>query len=200
MALACDLTRVGTIQWERSVGDVRFTWLGITRGHHAISHDPDTNTDSVELLTKINIWYAEQFAYLLDKLASIKEGTGTMLDNTLVFWCNELSRGNAHSHPDMPFVLAGRAGGALKTGRFLQFPEEARGPAQQLARLDHERHGTARSRPAATLPTARAHLGDGLDAQNDAQGVWELGARIFCRNPKILISQTPKLPVQPTKG
>jgi len=132
MALACDLTRVGTIQWERSVGDVRFTWLGITRGHHAISHDPDTNTDSVELLTKINTWYAGQFAYVLDKLACIKEGTGTMLDNTLVFWCNELSRGNAHSHPDMPFVLAGRAGGALKTGRFLQFPKKPAVPHNNL--------------------------------------------------------------------
>ena len=123
MALACDLTRVATIQWERSVGDVRFTWLGATRGHHAISHDPDTTLDSVEMLTKINVWYAEQFAYLLGKMASIKEGTGTMLDNTLVFWCNELSRGNVHSHPDMPFVLAGGAGGALKTGRLLTYPK-----------------------------------------------------------------------------
>ncbi len=132
MAMACDLTRVGTIQWERSVGDVRFTWLGATRGHHAISHDPDTMTDSVEILTQINVWYAQQFAYLLDKMAGIKEGTGTMLDNSLVFWCNELSRGNVHSHPDMPFVLAGGAGGALKTGRFLSYPKTAAVPHNNL--------------------------------------------------------------------
>jgi hypothetical protein len=132
MALACDLTRVATIQWERSVGDVRFTWLGATRGHHDMSHDPDTQLDTVEMLTKINIWYAEQFAYLLGKLASIKEGAGTMLDNTLVFWCNELSRGNAHSHPDMPFVLAGGAGGALKTGRYLVYPKTANVPHNNL--------------------------------------------------------------------
>ena len=44
-----------------------------------------------------------------------------MLDNTLILWCNELSRGNAHSHPDMPFVLAGHAGGALPGGQFLKF-------------------------------------------------------------------------------
>jgi Protein of unknown function (DUF1552) len=132
MGLACDLSRVATIQWERSVGDVRFTWLGITRGHHAISHDPDSQADSVEMLTKINVWYSEQFAYLLGKLASIKEGAGTMLDNTLVFWCNELSRGNAHSHPDMPFVLAGGAGGALKTGRFLVYPKTANVPHNNL--------------------------------------------------------------------
>ena len=44
-----------------------------------------------------------------------------MLDNTLVLWCNELSRGNVHSHDHMPFVLAGGAGGALRTGRFLSY-------------------------------------------------------------------------------
>jgi uncharacterized protein DUF1552 len=132
MALACDLTRVATIQWERSVGDVRFTWLGATRGHHTISHDADTVTDSVEMLTKINVWYSQQLAYLLGKMASIKEGAGTMLDNTLVFWCNELSRGNVHSHPDMPFVLAGGAGGALKTGRWLVYPKATSVPHNNL--------------------------------------------------------------------
>jgi hypothetical protein len=132
MALACDLTRVATIQWERSVGDVRFTWLGADRGHHAYSHDADSATDTIEMLTKINIWYAEQFAYLLTKLASINEGTGTMLDNTLVLWCNELSRGNSHSHPDMPFVLAGKAGGALRTGRYLTYPSSAKVPHNNL--------------------------------------------------------------------
>jgi hypothetical protein len=83
-------------------------------------------------LTKINIWFSEQFAYLLTKLASIKEGTGTMLDNTLVFWCNELSRGNSHSHPDMPYLLAGRAGGALRTGRFLSYPRTSNVPHNNL--------------------------------------------------------------------
>jgi hypothetical protein len=121
MAMACDLTRVGTVQWERSVGDVRFTWLGADRGHHSLSHDPDSMADSVEMLTKINVWYAEQLAYLMTRMGSIKEGAGTMLDNTLILWCNELSRGNAHSHPDMPFVLAGGAGGAIKMGRLLRY-------------------------------------------------------------------------------
>lgn len=132
MALACDLTRVATLQWERSVGDVRFTWLGADRGHHSLSHDPDSMADSVEMLTKINTWYAEQLAYLMTRMASIKEGTGTMLDNTVIFWCNELSRGNAHSHPDMPFLLAGGVGGALKTGRFLRYGSTATVPHNNL--------------------------------------------------------------------
>jgi hypothetical protein len=124
LALACDLTRVGTIQWEQSVGNVRFSWVdpAITRGHHDLSHDGDTVTDTIEQLTKINIWYAQQFNYLLDALKNAKEADGSsMLDNTLVLWVNELARGNAHSHDKMPYVLAGGAGGALRTGRFLTY-------------------------------------------------------------------------------
>jgi Protein of unknown function (DUF1552) len=124
MALACDLTRVATLQWEQAVGNVRFTWVdpAITRGHHDLSHDGDSVTDTVEQLTKINTWYAQQFNYLLDALNTTKEADGTsVLDNTLVLWVNELSRGNAHSHDRMPYVLAGGAGGALRTGRFLTY-------------------------------------------------------------------------------
>jgi len=124
MAMACDLTRVGSIQWEQSVGETRFTWVdpAITRGHHDMSHDGDTVTDTLEQLTKINTWYAQQLNYLLNALKSAKEADGSsMLDNTLLIWCNELSRGNVHSHDHMPFVLAGGAGGALRTGRFLSY-------------------------------------------------------------------------------
>ena len=124
MAMACDLTRVGTIQWEQSVGDVRFTWLDptITRGHHDMSHDGDTATDTIDALTRINTWYTQQFNYLLNALKNAQDADGTsLLDNTLVLWVNELSRGNVHSHDHMPFVLAGGAGGALRGGRFLSY-------------------------------------------------------------------------------
>ena len=120
-ALACDLTRVGTLQWSVSVSGVRFTWLGISRGHHDMSHDGDSATDTVENLTRITVWYMEQLAYFLGKLAAMPEGSGTVLDNTLVFCCNELARGNYHSHEPMPYLLAGGAGGALSMGRFLRF-------------------------------------------------------------------------------
>jgi len=69
-------------------------------------------------------WYTDQFAGLLDRLEAIPEGEGTLLDNCLVLWCNELSRGNTHSHDDMPFILAGGAGGALRTGRHLVYDRE----------------------------------------------------------------------------
>jgi len=67
------------------------------------------------------VWYSEQLAYLLERLAAVPEGDGTMLDNTVVFAVNEISRGNTHSHVDMPFILAGGAGGRLQTGRYLKY-------------------------------------------------------------------------------
>jgi hypothetical protein len=59
---------------------------------------------------------------LLDALQSLKEADGSsILDNTLLIWVNELARGNVHSHDNMPYLLAGGAGGALRTGRFLTY-------------------------------------------------------------------------------
>jgi hypothetical protein len=124
-AFACDLTRVATLQWSRSVSGTRHTWAGVSEGHHDLSHEGDSNADAVEKITKVNVWLTEQFAYLLQQLKSVPEGTGTMLDNTLVLWVNELGRGNSHSRTRIPFVLAGKAGGALRTGRFLQYSDDS---------------------------------------------------------------------------
>lgn len=124
MSLACDLTRVASIQWSTSVSNKVFSWLGIPDGHHDLSHNGDTDAVSQEKITKINTWYAEQFAYLVNALKQVPEGAGTMLDNTVIMWCNELGVGNSHTRRDMPFVLAGSCGGYFKTGRFLQYDTE----------------------------------------------------------------------------
>src|SRR5262249_46495490 len=121
MALTCDITRVASIQWTRSVGDVVFSWLGCTEGQHSLSHHPSDDQAAQDQLVQINAWYAQQLAYLIGKMKSIQEGTGTLLDNTVIFWCNELALGNAHSHDDMRFLLAGSAGGTFKTGRHLDY-------------------------------------------------------------------------------
>lgn len=121
MALTCDITRVASIQWTRSVGDVVFSWLGCTSGHHTLSHLPSDDANGRAQLIKINAWYAQQLDYLITQMKAIPEGTGTLLDNTAILWCNELAVGNAHSHNDMRFLLAGGAGGAFKTGRLLNY-------------------------------------------------------------------------------
>ncbi len=124
-ALANDMARVASLQFTASVGGTKMRWLGIQEGHHDLSHDPDLKADSQEKLTKINVWFAEQLAYLAQKLDAIPEPghSGTMLDHTLIVWTNELGKGNSHSLDDIPFVCLGRAPG-LKMGQMLAFQEE----------------------------------------------------------------------------
>lgn len=122
MALACDLTRVASIMWTNSATMKPFPWLDIPEGHHELAHRGDDDADARMKLTKINTWYAEQFAYLVAKLKSIPEGEGTVLDNTLLIWVNEHQKGNNHDRDQIPYVIAGGAGGAVKPGRWLQVP------------------------------------------------------------------------------
>jgi hypothetical protein len=122
MALACDITRVASMQWSRSVSQTRFTWLNVTEAHHELSHRPDSDPGAVSALTNINTWYAQQFAGLIARLKATSDGAGgTLFDNTLLLWCNELAKGNTHGRLGAPYVLAGNAGGALRTGRFLRY-------------------------------------------------------------------------------
>jgi hypothetical protein len=121
-----DLARVSTFQFSNSVGGMRMKWIGIEEGHHSLSHDPDLNTGSVEKLTKINTWFAEQIAFLAKRLQETPEpnGTGSMLDHTTIIWTNELGKGNSHALEDIPWVLIG-GGLGFKTGRALKFTKAA---------------------------------------------------------------------------
>ncbi len=121
-----DFARIATLQFTNSVGQAKMSWLGIDEGHHGLSHEPDSNTDAVEKLTKINTWYAEQVAYLVKQLAETPEpgASGNMLDNTMVIWTNELGKGNSHTLNDIPFVMIG-GGMGYKMGRSLKLNKVA---------------------------------------------------------------------------
>jgi hypothetical protein len=124
MALACDLTRVGSIMFARANNNMIFPWLGISDGHHDLSHHGDGDAEANAKLVKINDWFAQQFAYLLGKLDSIPDGDGqTLLDNTIVLWVNEQGKGNNHSRKSMPWVIAGSGGGTWTTGRYVKYPD-----------------------------------------------------------------------------
>jgi Protein of unknown function (DUF1552) len=124
-ALACDLTRVASLQYSFGDNDNNpYPWLGISEGHHPLTHAPDSDNDSWEKVIKIRTWYAEKFASLLDKLDAVKEGDGTLLDNTLVVWGSELGISNTHSFKSTPFVIAGGAAGAIPMGRYLEYNEQ----------------------------------------------------------------------------
>jgi len=125
-SLVADFNRIATFQFTNSVGGARMKWLGIDEGHHQLSHEPDTNKVAVEKLVKINKWFCEEIAYFAKKLSDTPEpnGQGSMLDNTLLVWTNELGKGNSHTLDNIPFVMVGGNLG-WKAGRSLKFPRIA---------------------------------------------------------------------------
>jgi hypothetical protein len=112
-ALACDRTRIASVQWSRSFSPIRHTWVGVNSDHHTISHKTDAG--SIDQLFRINRWYGERLAELLGYLDGVKEGSGTLLDNTIVVWGNEAATGGHTPNPGIT-LLAGGGGGRLKTG------------------------------------------------------------------------------------
>ena len=118
---AADFARIATLQITNSVGGAKMRWLGIDEGHHELSHHEDSKTESQEKLTKINKWYCEQLAYLAKRLAETPEpgGSGSLLDNTLLVWTNELGKGNSHTLDNIPFILVGN-GLDFKMGRSIK--------------------------------------------------------------------------------
>jgi hypothetical protein len=122
-ALACDLTRVGTVQWSDSEAKFMLGFLQDDNGeplrdhHHGYQHDRGFQPGSLEI---IYTFYMEKLASLLQKLDSVDEGNGTLLDNSLVLAVTEIQMPESHAQNNTPFVLAGGAAGQLQTGRWLK--------------------------------------------------------------------------------
>lgn len=115
LALACDISRVVGMQWTSH--GTAFNWLGVTTLHHPLAHQTGAAGADAQL-TKILTWHCQQAADALTKLKSYQEGDGTVFDNTLFLWGNEVSAGN-HRFPRAPYVMA--TGKLLKGGRYLKF-------------------------------------------------------------------------------
>lgn len=132
-ALACDQTRIITIQWNYAESEHQFPFLGLSGNHHDISHA--WNGDGFAKYGQIQTWFASQLAYLLAKLDEVEESNGTLLDNTVVFWGSEIGESTSHDLTRMPYVLAGGGGGVLNTGRVLDFKSSPRDNNQLLVSL-----------------------------------------------------------------
>lgn len=160
LAMACGLTRVATIQASQHTSELimsrfpgtemynpNFDMRSHQASHYGASHD--FNKAEFKAFHQQVKWWVSQFAYLLEQLKNRPEpdGSGSMLDNSVVLLCSEVCDGNTHLHDNMPFVLAGKAGGAVSTGRLLQF--------------GYERHGKL-------LVSIANAMGDGLGSFGDS--------------------------------
>jgi hypothetical protein len=128
MALQCDLTRVITFMSEIPLNtQTNFSFVGVDSSnyHDEITHHGG-NPDKLAGIQKVNTFYAEQFAYFLDKLAAIQDVDGSsVLDNSVILFTSEFGDGDNHFHFDLPVLVAGGGGGRFKTGRHIAYPSMA---------------------------------------------------------------------------
>ncbi len=123
LAFQTDLTRVATFMMAREGSNLTYPEIEVTRAHHGMTHhrgDPG----KVEDITKVNRHHVRQFAHFLDKLASVEDGDGRLMDQSMVVYGSGIGDGNRHTHHDLPVLVAGRGGGTLHSGQHVQYATE----------------------------------------------------------------------------
>jgi hypothetical protein len=147
LAFQTDSTRVSTFLLAHDGSNRSFHEIGVAEGHHSLSHHRD-NLLKKEKLAKIDRFYIEQFAYFLEKLASIKEQDGSpLLDHCMILYGGGISDGNRHRHVDLPVVLAGGKAHGLEAGRHHDFSTRGH---KNASKLNEESGG---------VPMTNLHLG-----------------------------------------
>jgi hypothetical protein len=122
LAFQADLTRICTFMFANEGSNRPYNLIGIPEGHHDLSHH-ERKKEKQDKIRQINRFHVEQLAYVLEKMQSIKEGDGTLLDNSMVVYGGGISDGNRHNHNDLPIVVAGKGGGTIRTGRHVRFAD-----------------------------------------------------------------------------
>jgi hypothetical protein len=124
MALSyqANITRVITFMVSREVSNRTYTQVGVTDGHHAISHHQN-RAEKMEKNVRIQTFNVNQFKGFLDKLESMPDGDGSLLDHTLLLYGSNMSNSNAHDHFPLPNLVVGGAAGKMKGGRHLKYAD-----------------------------------------------------------------------------
>jgi hypothetical protein len=126
-AFGCNLTKVASVTFGYpgggSAGGLRMPWLGFTDSMHAVSHHLGM-PGLLDMYQKMSTWIAGQIARLMQSLAAAPSpsGSGTLLDDTTIYWFNRHGDGNTHSNFALPNVILGGTGGYFQMGRYLQLP------------------------------------------------------------------------------
>ncbi len=123
LAFQADVTRVATFVLANEGSNKPYSFIDVPEGHHDLSHHGGDAGKQAKL-KQINLFHTRQLAYFLEKLQSVQEGDGTLLDHSMVAYGSGIHDGNAHNHDDLPVLVAGRGCGTLQTGRHLRYAKE----------------------------------------------------------------------------
>jgi len=123
LAFQSDVTRIATFMIANEGSNKAYPFIGVNNGHHELSHHQGDRNKQAKI-AQINKFHIAQFSYILQRLKSIPESDGTLLDNCMVVYGSALSDGNAHNSENLPVLLAGRGGGTIRTGRHVKYEFE----------------------------------------------------------------------------
>jgi len=124
MALSyqANITRVASFMVSREVSNRTYPQVGVTDGHHAISHHQN-RAENMEKNVRIQTYNVTQFKYFLDRMKNTPDGDGSLLDHSLILYGSNMSNSNAHDHFPLPNVVVGGANGTMKGGRHLRYED-----------------------------------------------------------------------------
>lgn len=122
LAIQQDVTRISTFLLGVEQSRRTYNEIGIPEEHHGLTHHAG-NQEKIAKVCRIDHYIMQQFAYFLEKMKSIKEGEGTLLDNSMVVLGNGNGDGARHDHMSCATIVAGRGGGSLNPGRYIKYPD-----------------------------------------------------------------------------
>ncbi len=123
LAFRTDSSRIATFVFGNDGSNRSYPAIGVADGHHDLSHHGGDAGKQARIRT-INRFHVAQLAYFLNKLKSTPDGDGSLLDHSMIVYGSGISDGNMHRHDDLPILLAGKGGGAIKPGRHIRCPPE----------------------------------------------------------------------------
>ncbi|MFC7335823.1 DUF1552 domain-containing protein [Haloferula chungangensis] len=124
LAFKTDSTRIATFLLEHEGSNRSFRELGVSEGHHSISHHQGKK-DNLEKIAKIDRFYMEQMAYFMEKMKAVEDVDGkSLLHNSMVVYGSCLADGNRHNNDNIPIVVAGNGGGVFNPGRHVDLGED----------------------------------------------------------------------------
>jgi uncharacterized protein DUF1552 len=125
LAFQMDKTRIATVMLNNDLSQMNFKFVEGVQGalHLDLTHNGKA-ADKEAMYLKTNQYHIAQFAYLTQRMKDIKEGDGTLLDNSILMCASSLFDGDAHGANQLPILLTGKGQGTLKTGRILDYLEK----------------------------------------------------------------------------
>jgi len=117
-----DSTRIVSCMLANTNSRAHYDFMGVNAEFHQVSHHV-RNRKVIPSYDKINIWHAGQLRYLIDKMKSLQDGSGTLFDNSLILWGSGIKHGDYHSLTDLPLIVTGGAGGKVDLGRHVRYPQ-----------------------------------------------------------------------------